>query len=165
MEIVFDIETDGLSPIENRIVMIGIKTEKEELIITSDNEKEIIEEFWQYLKQNNVSMLIGFNIRSFDIPFIISRTFKYGIKATNLKYKLFDLRRAFNYYFNSYAKGTLEQYSELINSGSKYKGIKSSMIPELWKNKEVDTIRKYLLQDVRMTWEVYERFKECNLKW
>ena len=137
MEICFDIETTGLSPIENRITMIGLKSAKEELIITSQDEKEIIVKFWGYLRENNVSLLIGFNSRGFDIPFLITRTFKYKIEAVNLKYKMLGLRRAFQYYFNSYAKGKLENYSELINCGAKYKGIKSDKIPELWKEGKI----------------------------
>jgi len=82
--VIFDIETTGLSPKFNRIILIGILYfENNNIKITQyfaksyDDEKEILLAFINELK--NFDSYITFNGSSFDIPFINKRLKKYNI--------------------------------------------------------------------------------------
>ena len=84
MEIILDIETasltdnreDALSPINGRVIAIGMKFLKEEHIIMEDDEKLLLQKFWDKIrelhKQFSVIRYVGFNIRDFDFYFLIN---------------------------------------------------------------------------------------------
>lgn len=117
MNIIFDIETTGLEPLKDRIICIAFKLNgKEEAIINTD-EKVILEKFWNYIREIKTKdfsfRLIGFNCWSFDIPFLLIRSFKHGIKVLDTKGKVIDLRYLLSY-GNKYQNGKLSDYAELI---------------------------------------------------
>jgi len=50
-DVIFDIETDGLNPINNRITAIGVKNGFGEDALIDKDEKYILEEFWQMVSR------------------------------------------------------------------------------------------------------------------
>lgn len=90
--IIFDIETDGLNPIKNRVTAIGIKTDKVEYIIMENDEAKMLERFWSFLKKFEYFKLIGFSNYQFDNYFLNIRSFRHNVKVMDVRTKLIDLR-------------------------------------------------------------------------
>jgi len=161
--ICFDIETTGLDPIKDRITAIGVKNcYREEALIDKD-EKFILEEFWKMIaKKYPYFRLVGFNCLSFDMPFILIRSFKHGVKVFDVRGKVIDLRFVLSH-GNRYQQGKLEDYATLIGLDTKYNGYDGADAIKLWKNKQLMELEKYVLSDVQITYGIYKRVKEVGL--
>lgn len=74
---VFDIETTGLDPKKNKIILIGIKDNrgyrKTFDAFGEDGEKICIINFFETLKELKPTIIGGYNSASFDFPFILER--------------------------------------------------------------------------------------------
>lgn len=99
---VFDIETTGLSPASSKLILSGI------LLVNGDegqvvqlfadqpeDEKEIIMETLRLLE--SVDLIVTYNGKHFDLPFLVSRAKKHGIGCDSLPYNL-DLYLVVNGY-------------------------------------------------------------------
>lgn len=166
MNIIFDIETTGLEPLKDRIICIAFKlNEKEEAIINAD-EKAILEKFWNSIKEIKTKdigfRLIGFNCLSFDMPFLIIRSFKHDIKVPDTKGKVIDLRYLLSY-GNKYQNGKLSDYAELIGLEQKYNGYNGSDMKSLFEEGKLDEIKRYALSDIKITFGIYERALKIGL--
>jgi DNA polymerase elongation subunit (family B) len=86
--LVFDIETTGLSPILNKIILIGIKDNRGLNVTISafgdDGEKKCIEEFFEYIKKLKPTIIGGYNSSFFDWPFILKRAEILGVETNEL---------------------------------------------------------------------------------
>ena len=80
---VFDIETTGLEPENNKIILIGVKDNrglhKTIPAFGEDGEKKCIEEFFQTIKDLKPTIISGYNSASFDFPFILKRAEILGV--------------------------------------------------------------------------------------
>jgi DNA polymerase elongation subunit (family B) len=81
--LVFDIETTGLDPDENKIILIGMKDNRGFLKIINafgeDGEKNCIIEFFKYVEELKPTIFAGYNSAFFDFPFILRRAQILGI--------------------------------------------------------------------------------------
>ena len=81
--LVFDIETTGLSPEDNKIILIGLKDNKGFKATLNafgdDGEKKCIQQFFQLIKEIKPTIIGGYNSASFDFPFILKRAEILGI--------------------------------------------------------------------------------------
>jgi len=70
----------ALSPITGEVLVIGYYNGKE-YIIDEGDEEFILRNFWgRYIDyKKDCKILVGHNIKRFDLPFIIRRSLKYGI--------------------------------------------------------------------------------------
>lgn len=87
-----------LSPITGRIIAIGTGDEKSCSIMHEEimSEKEMLENFWKMIKEHLGSsyqnIICGWNIKSFDLPFLCTRSWKYGIVPEyNIKQRYSDV--------------------------------------------------------------------------
>ena len=80
---VFDIETTGLEPEKNKIILIGVKDnrgfKKTISAFGEDGEKKCIEEFFDIIKKLKPTIIGGYNSASFDFPFILKRAEILGV--------------------------------------------------------------------------------------
>ena len=116
----FDIETTGLSPKSSQIYSIGILLFKDsemeivQLFANSLSEEiEVLQGFQEYCKEK--SLLISFNGKAFDTPFLEKSYLQYGIKCpiTELPqldlFKMIQSRRKF-YQLPSYKLKECERF-------------------------------------------------------
>jgi DNA polymerase, archaea type len=69
-----DIETTGLDPTVDRVLMVGLMSETGvKTIITDPDERVILTRSIEHLKATKPNCLIGHNLINFDVPFIVTR--------------------------------------------------------------------------------------------
>ena len=80
-KIYLDIETDGLESAKGRIYMVGLMNENGmKIVITDPDEKVLLTKTIAILKTKKPDCLIGHNLFVFDLPFVMMRCAKHGIK-------------------------------------------------------------------------------------
>lgn len=73
-----DIETLGLDPLVDRVIMIGLRRGKENVIISNRDERQMIVQLLNYLS-DVPDILVGHNHVNFDLPFLTDRAKLYGL--------------------------------------------------------------------------------------
>ena len=152
--IVFDIETADVFTDEKR------KAEDLELAIVavynySDNSystytKEELDKLWELMR--NIDTLIGFNSNHFDIPLLN----KYSPIDLKKEFKSIDLMENVKQSLGRRIKldwiadGTLG----INKSGDGLKAV------EWWNRGEIDKVREYCIDDVKITKEIFDYAKE-----
>jgi DNA polymerase elongation subunit (family B) len=85
---VFDIETTGLVPEENKIILIGVKDNRglQQTISAfgEDGEKKCIETFFNIIRDLKPTIIGGYNSAAFDFPFILKRAEILGMDIQGL---------------------------------------------------------------------------------
>lgn len=85
---VFDIETTGLDPEVNKIILIGVKDnhglQKTIPAFGEDGEKKCIEEFFKIIRELKPTIIGGYNSAFFDWPFILKRAEILGVDVQGL---------------------------------------------------------------------------------
>ena len=90
---VYDIETTGLDPEKDKIILIGVKDTKgyRKLLnaFGEDGEKNCITEFFEIIAELKPTIIGGYNSAGFDLPFIIRRAEIVGVDIKKLT-KIFN---------------------------------------------------------------------------
>lgn len=176
----------GFSPLTGEIVAIGVMDyEKEQGVVYYQSpeieaeeikegnfkfkpmgESEMLENFWQGLLQYDE--IITFNGRSFDIPYIITRSAVHQIEPTrdlmSNRYinsqkdvKHIDLFDQLSFYGAVRKPGSLHMWCRALNIVSpKAEGVTGDDVSKLFKEKEYIKIAKYNTRDLIATKELYE---------
>ncbi len=160
-EVVFDISSEGLEPIQHRIIGISVKTALEERIFTSRNEKHLLEMFWAYMRNKNFDKIIGFNSDYFDIPMLVVRSIKHKIPMIKLRDKSIDLRRVL--FGGEKKKGTLTDFQNLLGIEIVENGYAKMHMSLMWERDNMEKLKEYLLNDVRITWKLYLILRRAGL--
>jgi len=158
-------EKIGLSPMTGKIICISICDCDNELIETNsgENERELLVWFNDRVGSVHPTTLIGFNSKSFDLPFIAIKMVQHGIKPTFLMSRMLqkyssdfhiDVRQLLGNY-ESYAKGTLVQWSHRMGVTPPYKD--GSMVNEWYVIGAWDEIRTHCNSNVLSTKELFVR--------
>jgi len=155
-----------LNPIDSKIVAIGIRSDGTNKIFIGEDEKRLLEDFWKewgmLSRKNPMMKAVGFNILSFDIPFLTARSFIHNIRVVPFVLKnIIDLRDKINAYRYGKTRGKLKEYAELLNIETM--GIDGSEIAPLWQEGKIDILKKYLENDLMITDSLYKRAVETNI--
>ncbi|MFX1286701.1 MAG: 3'-5' exonuclease [Promethearchaeota archaeon] len=152
--IAFDIETTGLNPYTDKIIAISYQEKSGVLKILKEwrsSEHEILMKFWVILSSIDETCIIqGFNILTFDIPFVIQRLIHNQIAETKEIYKLFyrklliiDLKQNL-IPMNRWRFKGLTWDRVLSKTLNKRKTKSNQSIPDLYKSKKYDEIEDYI---------------------
>lgn len=193
----FDIETyddgRGINYDANPILMISLYGDVEKVLVSQkytskiqyveqyNNEKELLIAFEKYIKEYNPDILCGYNIKGFDIPYILRRaeilncTVSFGathIQQLKNKQKffaegvlLFDIYQLLkNILRSSIPDGvlTLKNVSKTILKETK-KEVVISDLSKIWsdpdKTQEIDIYAEYCLIDSKLCEQLFNYFK------
>jgi DNA polymerase III epsilon subunit-like protein len=168
--VVADIETISLNPTEpkgaldaltGRIVCIGLLIDDGEQIteraIIEQDEKLILERFWEALRPTDV--LVGHNILEFDLPFIRQRSWVLGILPSRTldlrKYYTGEVTDTMQVWTNwGYKKGvTLDNLGAALGCGVKTGH--GQDVARWWAARDLRSIAAYCMDDVRLTYRVF----------
>lgn len=171
--VVLDIETVALDPSDEkgaldamtgRVVCVGMLIddgrEAKEITFAGEDEARIILGFWDALKPGDA--VVGHNVLDFDIRFLQQRSWILGIQPS----RTLDTRR----YYTADVIDTLQLWTNW--SGNK-KGVtldalgaalgcgrktgEGARVAEWWAVRDIDSIKRYCGDDVRLTYRVYCR--------
>lgn len=146
------------------------KSREGEVLFLSGGEREILAHFWRQLKRYD--QFITFNGRSFDGPFIMTRSAIQGIRATKnlVPYRYnhnlhVDLIDQLSFYDATRRRFGLHMWCKAFGIASpKEGGISGLQIPELFRAGRFLDIARYCLDDVIATkalfnyWDKYMKF-------
>ena len=155
------IKNAALDALSGQVLCIGYRLERDEPAILSsdaDGEAAMLRQWWELLNTwERQPRLIGFNIKAFDLPFLIKRSWKHRITPPywirNGRYwndLIVDLREVWQLGDNR-AHGSLGAISRHLGLGEKAGN--GADFANLWKTNRQAAI-DYCLQDVKLTQQV-----------
>jgi DNA polymerase elongation subunit (family B) len=156
-----------INPIDSRIVAIGIRHKDQNIVIAKKSEKELLEDFWLELKTikkgNSNVRIVGFNIKNFDMSFLVSRSYIHNVPITSFLLKdLVDLREKVTAYRYGPTRGTLKEFAQCLDN-VKIMDIDGSHVAGLYIADDMKKITEYLENDLEMTDKMFERLKNTNI--
>jgi DNA polymerase elongation subunit (family B) len=155
------IKNAALDAMSGQVLCIGYRLERDEPAILSsdaDGEAAMLRQWWELLNTwERQPRLIGFNVKSFDLPFLIKRSWKHRITVPywirHGRYwndLIVDLREVWQLGDNR-AHGSLGAISRHLGLGEKSGS--GADFANLWKTNRQAAI-DYCLQDVKLTQQV-----------
>ena len=155
------IKNAALDALSGQVLCIGYRLERDEPAILSsdaDGEAAMLRQWWELLNTwERQPRLIGFNVKSFDLPFLIKRSWKHRITPPywirHGRYwndLVVDLREVWQLGDNR-AHGSLGAISRHLGLGEKSGN--GADFANLWKTNRQAAI-DYCLQDVKLTQHV-----------
>lgn len=162
---VIDIETEGLSPIDGRIICIGIKdVDNGSVIVFFDNdEKRMLIDFFDFFSKKCFREIIGYNVL-FDIRFIFARALKYDLDAQgffNCDFNdLMSIMKSVKNVWSLNRPHTLDEWSQLVFGNGNGKIELKMSVAELFRNGLIDKIIEYNKHDVELTCNLWKRVEK-----
>lgn len=163
MVVTFDIETTGLNPYENQVVLVGIKIGRkirQWKLWEVDDEAEMILDALKEVGKTNET-IIGYNNLKFDVPFMLERLKvlgKYEPRFFSLyRKKWFDL---YQYLGNDYR--SLAYWLGKANIKRKYPDLAGKEIPRFYEKKDFQKIINHNLDDLRTSEQMFKFLKKNN---
>jgi 3'-5' exonuclease len=140
------------------------------IAFVSKNEREMLKDFWNFLRHESIRGFVAHNGMSFDLPFLWRRSVVQNVKPT----MQFDLRR----YRNDFIYDTMcvwgnwePRFNPSLNSlatglGVGQKNGSGGEVLDLWRDDRQKEIADYCLQDCWITYACYCRmnFEKFTLK-
>lgn len=153
-----------INPIDSRITAIGIRHAEKNTIIMDESEKAMLQEFWKVwkeLKKPHVNV-VGFNITTFDIPFLVTRSFIHKVEISHFSIKeIIDVREKVNAYRFGPTRGTLKDFGSSL--GMESLEMDGSHAVEAYRKKDFDKLSQYLKNDLLITEAMFKRLKETKI--
>ncbi len=150
------------------VLAIGIKNEEDEVVLWGE-EKKVLSDFWSrvaYDYQDNQRVWVGFNSTTFDLPFLLRRSFMVGAKVPSecvpvSRYwdgsfwrDLYDIYKAGDF------RATIGLDRFCRACGLPGKDGSGKGFGDLFK-KDREKALEYCLNDIRITYKLAERIFAC----
>lgn len=159
----------ALNPITGRIIAIGWMSGSRQHVFFDVEEKLILERFWHSIGEvaketKSQIRFIGFNIKRFDIHFLLVRTLHHNVKVVGFNPRaVIDLREVLTFGQPHMKKGTLADYARLIGVPGRFKDLHGLDLQQLWKEGKYDEVVKYVKRDIEIAQGLYYRCKETGI--
>jgi DNA polymerase elongation subunit (family B) len=160
---VIDIETEDLSPIEGRIICIGIRDvdNGSTIVFYDKDEVRMLKDFFDYFGNKCFKEIIGYNVL-FDIRFIFARALKHNLDAhgffTSSYHDLMGIMKSVKNSWSWNRPHTLEEWSQLIFGNGKVE--LGTSVADLYRKGMIDKIIEYNKQDVEITYNLWKRVEK-----
>ncbi len=171
--VVLDIETvaldasdekGALDAMSGRVVCIGMLIDDGQIVteitLADEDECQLITEFWRTVAPSDV--LVGHNVLEFDVRFLRQRSWILGVEPS----RTLDTRK----YYTRDVVDTLQLWTEWsgnkrgvsLNALGKVLGCgektgNGANVAKMWAERDIDGIKSYCQEDVRLTYRVYCR--------
>jgi DNA polymerase elongation subunit (family B) len=130
-----------------------------------DDERRILEGFWDVLRARRDWRFVTYNGLAFDLPFLLRRSIYLGVAPTTglpmRPFALdahFDVMRALSNWERADAV-RLDVVATLLGLAKSPPGMDGSKVHELWQAGRIDEIEAYCLGDVRLVYDVFLRIE------
>jgi len=159
--VVFDVETTGLRSSEGcQVTCICAKdNENNWFSFASTNEELLISTFLDWLNKKEFDLLVSANGRDFDIPFLMIRGAFFCNILPEKFYKLtkehFDIINDITSYRIS-LDNLARLYNFPLKSGNGFTAV------NLFKNNQLEDLRAYCIDDVKLTEKIYLKYMEIK---
>ncbi len=157
-----------LNPLDSRIVTIGLKhSNKEAWAIQDSSEGKMLSEFWRewaaFRRENLGSKLVGFNIKDFDLPFLVTRSFIHNIplEPFNLK-EVVELREHMSAFRYGPARGKLKEFAQLMGLEI-LEGVAGDKVAEIYWSGGLPKLAEYVKKDLEITEAMHQRMIELKI--
>jgi len=133
-------------------------------VLASDNEVELLEEFWGLIKGFDAH--VTFNGKQFDFPFLQMRSAVHGLRPTvTLDTRRYTRHPHFDLYeiltgFYAQRRGSLDFFCSLFGIPSPKTGMKGAEVGDAYRAGRLPDIAAYCQADVEATAELYKRVKD-----
>lgn len=158
------IDRAALDPDYGKVIAIGlmdVETKSTTSMLVSDwggDEKIMLEDFWVKLRMHN-NYSCGYNIINFDLPYLQRRSFALGSYMAVLpvirRYATTPTLDLMQVLFNWSTPKSLKFVADRYGLDNPLPGIDGSMVKDM----DDDTLRKYVENDVNLTYQLYERMR------
>jgi DNA polymerase I len=157
-------------PKRDPIIVIALKSGEYERIISGNDEREVIREFLEIVKNIDPDIIVGYNQDNFDWPYLKKRSSIHGIKlnlgrdasevalkgrpkiAGRLNVDLYDIAmRTLDVKIK-----TLENIAEFLGRKIEIADIEAKDISKYWKKGDKEAVIRYSRQDVIHTYFIAE---------
>ena len=136
-------EKAALACTTGKVLAIGFCTSESDVSILEGDESTILTSFWNSVTYHGAFLqkLIGFNSNEFDIPFMVRRSWKLGVKVPSTLFKLARGRVYLNencidmldyWSFGTRNSIKLKNLAKFLNIGEKNGSVATSQRPTRW---------------------------------
>ncbi len=148
-----------------------------EVLSGSDDEALMVRKFWEIA--GSADLIIGHNIRDFDLPFIMQRSAILGVKPTWNKFEepgkkpwdmakflsfaryknapIFDTMWEWSNWVDKWSNKTIEHLALAMGIPTPKEGIDGSQVASFYKAGKIKEICDYCMRDVETVRAVYKR--------
>ena len=157
----------ALDALTGRIVCAGTILVRDEytatsgIAIVSNNEKKLLEQLWQFLRETKVASFITHNGLGFDFPFLWRRSVIQSVKRS-INFDLRKYRKDFIFdtmavwaNWDSRSYPSLDALAQSLGLGAK--NGTGSQVVDLWKSGRFVDLGQYCLHDCWLTYACYCR--------
>jgi hypothetical protein len=155
----------SLDSMRGEILCIGWICDEEGWVINGSNEEATLQQFQTILEGiKGEYKFVGWNINSFDIPWIWRKAIKYNLPLRKVfnrdRYRgnSVDLMLTWASDFKDFRK--MSDVAEFLGIEDRSNGIEGSQVYDLYKEGRIEEIKTYCMGDVETVRDIYKRIYE-----
>ncbi len=154
-----------LNPIDSKIIAIGLKKkDSEPIVLMGNDEPGLLAEFWKEIGKSKTlsTKLVGFNIKDFDIPFLVTRSFINNVEIVPFFLKeIIDIREKLSAYKFGNIRGKLKEFADFLSIDKA--DMDGAMVAEEYWKGNTARLAEYLRKDLEITEAVYQRLVRLKI--